>query len=314
MVWRMLQVVLNSLAPVFLVMAVGVLVRRLRFLPEGFFGGLNQLAFWVCLPCLLYTEIARCQIPGGAVLGATGLIAAVLPPTLFVGWLFARALRVAPASRSAFLQGSFRGNLAFVGIPVITYALAGNPKAAGLAALIMAPLTPLYNVVGVLVLAPRGSKGSVWQRMRPALAAIATNPLILSCGLGLLAFWWHFQLPDALGKTVEMLGKAGLPTALLALGASLTFERVKGHFWQATAASLVRVGVGPLIGWALVAACGLTGELRTIALLYLACPTAVASYVMADQMGADKDLAGAIVVLSTIYAFPAMAVVLLLTR
>ena len=56
------------------------------------------------------------------------------------------------------------------------------------------------------------------------------------------------------------------------------------------------------------------GDLRTIVLLYLACPAAVTSYVMADQMGADKDLAGAIVVLSTFYAFPAMAVVLLLTH
>ena len=39
--------------------------------------------------------------------------------------------------------------------------------------------------------------------------------------------------------------------ALLALGASLTFERVRGHFWHASAAALVRVAVGPAAGWTL---------------------------------------------------------------
>ena len=310
----MLLVVLNSLAPVFLTMAVGVLLRRLRFLPEGFFGGLNQLAFWVCLPCMLYFEIARCEVKGGEILQATGIIALTLLPTLLVAWVLTRLLRVAPASRGAFLQGAVRGNLAYVGIPVIAYALVKNTQAAGLAALIMAPLTPLYNVVGVLLLAPRNGNGNGWQRWKPTLMAIATNPLIIACLLGLAAFWWQVSLPQSISKTVEMLGKAGLPTALLALGASLTFERVQGHFWHASAASLVRVAIGPLIGMGLIIAFGLTGDLRTITLLYLACPTAVASYVMADQMGADKDLAGAIVVLSTFYAFPAMAVVLLLVR
>ena len=309
----MFGVVLNSLAPVFLTLAVGVWLRRLRFLPEGFFGGLNQLAFWVCLPCLLYTEISRTHLAGGAVLATTGIVALAIIPALLVAWLLARWLHVPPAAQSAFLQGSYRGNLAYVGIPVIAYALAKNHAAAGMAALIMAPITPLYNVIGVLLLMPRGC-GQGWQRWRPALVAIVTNPLILSCGLGLIACAWQLSLPQAIGQTVEMLGKAGLPTALLALGASLTFERIKGHFWLASVSALIRVAIGPLIGWGLTAWFGLTGDLRTIALLYLACPVAVASYVMAEQMGADKDLAAAIVVLSTLYAFPAMAVVLLCAR
>jgi predicted permease len=308
----MITTVFHSLAPVFLTLAVGALLRRLRFLPDGFFDGLNQLAFWVCLPCLLFLEISRCQIAGGAALQTMGLLALALPPTLLVAWLLACLLRVPTASRSAFLQGAMRGNLAYIGIPVITYALAGNPKASALAALIMAPLTPLYNVVSVLLLAPRHTEGNGWQRWRPTLIAILTNPLILACLAGLAAFWWQLTLPEPFSKTIAMLGSAGLPTALLALGASLEFERIREHFLPATAAALTRVAVGPLIGLGLITWFGLTGEYRTIALLYLACPTAVASYVMADRMGADKELASAIVVLSTLYAFPVMAGVLIL--
>jgi predicted permease len=308
----MILSVLQTLAPVFLTIALGTLLRRLRFLPETFFDGLNQLAFWVCLPCLLFLEIARCRLGGGEALRTIGVLVLTIPPTLLVAWLLARLLRVPAASRSAFLQGALRGNLAYVGLPVITYALSGNLKAPALAALIMAPLTPLYNVISVLLLAPRQSGGTFWQRAKPTLLAIATNPLILACLAGLAAFWWQLTLPEGISKTLAMLGNAGLPTALLALGASLQFERIREHFLPATAAALTRVAAGPLFGLGLIAWAGLTGEYRTIALLYLACPTAVASYVMADRMGADKDLAGAIVVLSTVYAFPIMACVLIL--
>jgi predicted permease len=308
----MISTVFQTLAPVFLTIALGTLLRRWRFLPDTFFDGLNQLAFWVCLPCHLFHEIARCSVTGGEALRTIGLLVLAIPPTLLVAWLLSRLLRVAPASRSAFLQGAIRGNLAYVGLPVIAYALAANHKAPALAALILAPLTPLYNVISVLLLAPRQAGGTFWQRSQPTLLAIITNPLILACLAGLAACWGRLTLPEAVNKTLSLLGNAGLPTALLALGASLQFERIRGHFLPATAAALTRVAAGPLIGLGLITWAGLTSEYRTIALLYLACPTAVASYVMADRMGADKELAGAIVVLSTVYSFPIMACVLIL--
>jgi len=44
----------------------------------------------------------------------------------------------------------------------------------------------------------------------------------------------------------------------------------------------------------------------------LACPTAVVSYVMAEQLGADDRLAGGIVLLTTIASVGSLAAVLLL--
>ena len=56
------------------------------------------------------------------------------------------------------------------------------------------------------------------------------------------------------------------------------------------------------------------GDNLLIAVLFAATPTAVASFVMADQMGADRNLAAAVIVVSTLLAFPALAVVMLLMR
>jgi predicted permease len=314
MLARMLWQVWESLAPVFLAIAVGALLRALRFLPDAFFGGLNKLAFWVCLPCLLFHEIAHCQVTvEGAWRMAPWILALTIIPQLLAGWLLAKLLRVPAPSRSAFLQGGMRANLAYVGIPVITFALARNPQAAGLAALTLAPVTTLYNVVSVLLLTRRAQTGATrWGNWRAIFLSIAGNPLILSCLLGLLFFAARIPIPHSVDKTIDLFGKGGLPTALLALGAGLSLARVRGHFLHASAASLVRVAGGPLFGWWIAGWFGVTGDMRLLLLLFSACPTAVASYVMADQMGADKNLAAAIVVLSTLYSFAALAAVILL--
>ena len=111
---------------------------------------------------------------------------------------------------------------------------------------------------------------------------------------------------------MEGVGRLGLPAALLALGASLSWDHVRGQSVAAFTAALMKVGVMPGMVFFVARACGLEGPLLTVCLLYLATTTAVASYVMADQMGADAELAAAIIVVSTVLAFPALAGVLLL--
>jgi len=87
---------------------------------------------------------------------------------------------------------------------------------------------------------------------------------------------------------------------------------VKGQGSLACRAAFFKVAISPLIGYTIGRALGLEGDYLLIAVLLSATPTAVASFVMADQMGADRDLAAAIVVVSTLLAFPALATVMLL--
>jgi predicted permease len=49
-----------------------------------------------------------------------------------------------------------------------------------------------------------------------------------------------------------------------------------------------------------------------MALILLACPTAAASYVMAQQLGSDDGLAANIIMVSTVFAVPALAAIVAL--
>jgi len=310
----MFSVVFQSLLPVFLMIALGTALRYYGFLPPAFFAGLNKFAFWVALPCMLFLEIARSQESIKEALPVFNIILAVMVILLGVSWIVAKITRVKYGSVGTFIQGAIRANSAYVGLPVIMYALDKNDSAIGLAALVLAPSTAIFNFMGVVLLLKRTTSDPL-QHIWRVLRAICTNPLIIACALGLIANLREVTVPEVLTKTIRGVGGSGLPAALLALGASLSVDRVRGQMKFATLASLLRVAAAPLLGWLLM----LTPyfrivdpDMRIMTFLYLACPTAVASYVMADQMGGDRDLAGAIVVLSTVLAFPSMAILLYL--
>jgi len=93
------------------------------------------------------------------------------------------------------------------------------------------------------------------------------------------------------------------------IGATLAYSRVSGRKNFAFVASIIKVALTPLIGFAIALLIGLgSGETR-IALIYLACPTAVLSFIMAENLGGDGKLAAAIVLISTILSVVSLAAI-----
>ena len=311
------MIVVNVLAPIFLLIGLGLFLRRQRFASEDFFRNLNRLIYWVALPALLFTKTATALPQLDA---AVGIITALLGGMLVciaAGYLLARQLGLDRRATAAFVQGAYRGNIAFVGLPVVLYALAavgqGTPEVDALVLLALAPVIPVYNVAAVIVLSgatpAEGRQGR--QQLATVLRSIATNPLIIACVAGLAVAYSGVTLPEALTRTLDLLGEIALPGALLAMGASLRLRAIRTGGIAAGVASLVKVLVAPLAGYLVARAIGLTGPPLMIAMLLLAMPTAVASYVMAQNMGADDTLASSIVMVSTLLAIPVLSVILL---
>jgi len=58
--------ILNILAPIFLIIVLGALLRVTRFAPPELFRGANRLVYWVAMPCALFYQTAEARIEGGA--------------------------------------------------------------------------------------------------------------------------------------------------------------------------------------------------------------------------------------------------------
>ena len=308
--------VVNTLAPIFLVIALGTALRAGGFLTLDSFKQMNRLVYWVGMPCLLVAKTAQ-PVSGGE--GAQALrISLVLIigmlACLAAGFVVVWTLRIKGPARGALLQGAFRGNLAYVGLSVILFSYDGHADADRISKLAMLSITPLivlYNIVSVLVLEASSRKksgaGTTW---RTLLLNMVTNPLILACAVGVSWSFTGWQLPALIGRSLDTVGKIALPLALLAIGAALSLRAVKGAAARTVIATLIKIALAPLVGYFAGHALGLKPEDLRLALIFLACPTAVMSYIMAEQLGADDRLAGSIVVISTLASVVSLGVVL----
>ncbi len=339
-----MHVILNTLSPVFLVVLLGAVLRHVGFLTESFSTALNKFVFWVPLPVFLFTSIQGSQFVSGS-LPAAGVMIGTTLAIAAIAWFGAPLFGISRWSRGTFCQSVFRSNNAYVGLPVILFAYAGaSPEriasVKALAALSLAPCLILYNVLAVLVLTPnqiglvkvresesskvgesespkgRGANVSGKVIANKILLGIVKNPLILACVAGSLGLWIRqttgAELPEFLARTLQSIGSLAGPGALVALGASLTPERMRQAMRGAHIVAALKLVVCPLIGAALAYAAGLDADARFVATAYLTCPTAVASFVMAQAMKGDDVLAGGAVALSTLYSVVALAATLAL--
>jgi hypothetical protein len=220
----------------------------------------------------------------------------------------ARFCRVPPASTGTFAQAAFRGNLAFIGLPVVIFAGAGRADAAITTAVyLLAAVVPFYNIAAVLVLVARREG---LRSLRALPGQLLANPLILACVAA--AVWAKAgpALPTWSARTLQTLADMALPLALLGIGATLRLEGIRGHWAAIGGAGALKVAVGPLLGWALARWLGLgLAETRAV-LIFLACPTATVTFVMADQLGGDRSLAAGTVAASTIASFIPLSLIL----
>lgn len=305
--------VVAALIPIIALVALGSGLQRFGFYDEAFRHHIDKLVYWVALPALL---IGKLSLEDPSKLGASTLLLAFVFTTIAsigLGYLVAALAQTSPAERGALVQGGFRSNLAFVGLPVIlvvseSSAFAGHALASQ-ALLILAPGALLYNICAVTVLELERNRFDV--RVVPRfLRSLAANPLILSCTLGLLLGWMGLELPQPLRQILDFLGRVASPLALLSLGGTLTLRAEGNRFGLIIAGTVIKLVVTPLLAWGIGAWLGLPRESLLILLIFASSPTAVASYVMAAQMGGDERLAASVVVMTTFFAAIPLAVAL----
>ncbi|HSN75317.1 MAG TPA: AEC family transporter [Anaerolineae bacterium] len=313
------MVVIDVLTPIVALIALGFALRRSGFLPDSFFKQANALVYWFGLPALLFVETATATPELSTALRIVVILVLVTGLCIAIGYLAGWRLRLPRASLASFVQGAYRGNLTYVGLPVVLYAMqAASNDSSGyqsLALLAVTPIIPLYNVLAVLVLlgADGSGQANFAQQSGKLLRGVVSNPLIIACVAGIAYAYSPLPLPPVAQRTLTALGQMALPLALLGIGAALRLRDIRAGGLTATAAALIKVAIAPLAGLAIASALGLTGPELQITLLYLAMPTAAASFVMAERMGADGRLASSIVAISTLLAIPALTVVLLTT-
>lgn len=290
---------LNATVPVFLMMVLGLVFRKLGWLDETFADKMNKFVFMVPLPVLVFEDLATVDF-------------AEVWDTRFVFFCFAVTLvSIGIAAgisclwknkslQGEFIQVSYRSSAALLGVALIQN-IYGD---AGMAPLMMIGSVPLYNIMAVVVLSffhpeRRGIDGAV---MKKTLKGIATNPIIIAIVLGLFWSALRIPMPPIMQKTVSSIGGMATPMGLMAMGAAFDVRKAFAKAKPAAAAVFIKlVGFCALFLPVAVALGFRESELVAI-LVMLGSATTVSCFVMAKNMGHEGVLTSSVVMLTTLFS------------
>lgn len=288
---------LSATVPVFAVMVLGHLLRRAGLLTHEFCRVSNRLVFTAALPAMLFRQIAVLrpdQIADGRFLLFTAA-ASVLYPLLV--WLPARRLLPDKGEVGAFTQGAFRGNTALLGA-VLMENICGSLTYAPLIVLAGVPISNAFSVI-ILSLEAGGDRPDR-AALRRALAGVIKNPLIIGILLGLPFAFFRIPIPAAADKGLALLANMASPLALLVIGAEFRADAAVKKLRSTVCAGLIKLLLLPALTIFAAAALGFRGEAMVAVLVFSGTPTAVASYIMAENMHNDGVLANGIVAFTTL--------------
>ncbi|GAA1223233.1 AEC family transporter [Kitasatospora nipponensis] len=216
-----LQPLLASFVPIWVLTAIGYLVSRTGLLGDQAEAVLGRFVFHVAMPAALFTMLAKAPLTTFAnpsmLAFAAGTAAASLLGWAGARWLFGR--RLADQAIGGMAAGYV--NSANLGIPVAVQVL-GDASFVGPVLLFQVLLvTPI--ILGTLDADTAGDRegGGARGQVARMLRLPLRNPIILASALGALCSATGLRLPTALGHSCEVLGSAGVPTALITLGMSL---------------------------------------------------------------------------------------------
>ena len=304
----------NALVPIFLVIACGILIRRIHYIPDNVWPAIDQLCWYVLFPILIIKTLALADLDSVPVQGLATALAvsavAIIALLFAIKPLLYRYLGISGPGFTSFFQGTSRWN-GFAALAIIQ-ALYGEDGLV-LGALGFAVLVPILQTTNVIVLTIYGEPESGSNpefSMRSLLRQLVRNPMLVSIviGIGL-----NFLDPDPEGLlriTGDLISSSALGLALLAVGAGLQFSELNRMKAVLVLCSLLKLIVMPLIIVAACLALNVTGLSREVAVVCGAAPTAGTAYLMARQMGGDADMAAAIVTFQTLLAVFTLPLVL----
>ncbi len=336
----------NAIIPIVLLIVLGYVLKRTKFLTAEFIKIGNKLVFNICLPAMLFVNIYSIDDLSSINWGLVIFCVIAVGVTFGLG-LIASVLTTKDGSRrGAIWQCTYRSNFAIIGISLAA-SLAGSAAGAaeivnGVVSIIQAFTIPLFNILAVISLTvfaddtvqiDENGNTIVSKKhidIKKILLGVVKNPLIIAIFLALacvgiryaeIAIWGYapFTISGNLAflySAISNLKSMATPLSLIVLGGQFEFSAVKGMTKEIVVGVGFRLIIAPLIGVGgavLLSECTSLvsfGQTEYPALVALfGSPVAVSSAIMAGEMGADEQLASQLVVWTTVCSLVTLFVI-----
>ena len=278
-----------TIVPIFAIIILGWLARRKGFLPPEFLNPANRLVYHIAIPAMIFNALSKTNLSTqfNPLVTTLTLIAAF--GAYLVAWLLTRAANLSPNQRGTFIQCAGHGNLGYIGFAVAYYFLgeSGLTRAGVVAGFLMI----VQNLLSVVALQTYSDSEQAEGTIARLVMKIVANPVILSAMAGILFSSTGLGMPLVVHRSLEILSGLALPTALLLIGATLSFKLIRNYLGTILGVAVIKLVLLPTMGLMLFRAFHFQVSDYLPALILLASPTATIAYVMSKEMRGDPDAA-----------------------
>jgi predicted permease len=294
----MFHVLGNIILPIFSIILLGYILRVKQVLQPSFAKPANQIVYYVAIPAMFLNTISKAPFRTDFNLVAVLCLLGSLILLTLVGLVSAKVLKVKAARRGTYLQSCFHGNIGYLSYAIAYYALGESHFAQ--TAILSSFLIVGQNIMAVWMLTLFSQRPECGRPRWILFKYIGQNPIIITVIVGVVWALLNLPVPHPVRQFLGMLSGMAFPTALLLIGASLSFGAFRSMGKEIASIGVLKLIVMPLSGFLLMLAAQVPRELIVPGLILLATPPATVTYVMATELGGDPELAATSVSILTL--------------
>ena len=288
---------MSNLLLLILCFIAGVLLRRLKRMPDNAPATLNSFIIHVSLPALTLLYVHELKISGDVVLvAAMAWLVFGLAAGFF--WLLGRWLRLPRATTGALMLTGGLGNTSFFGLPMVE-AFYGKE---GLSTAIVADQLGSFFVLSVLGITVAGIYSSGRPGMAEIVKRIGLFPPFISLVIALLLI--PIEYAEWFSVLLKRLGDTLAPLALLSVGMQLRLGHLAEHRRNLALGLGFKLILAPLAIWLLYGQLlGAQGLAIQVTLFEAAMPPMITAAIVASEHDLDPPLANLMVAAGLLLSF-----------
>ena len=298
------------ISPVFILIILGNLLRRIGVPELSFWHVSDKLIYWVLIPALLFHHVSQITLSSTMLANYAVVILSGLFVVTTLSFIAGKLFGYTPQIWTSVMQGAARHN-AFIAL-AIAGSLFGDEGLA-LGAIFMVILIPIINIVIVSAMASTLNQDTD-NNSRPGifdvLFELIKNPFILAIAAGLIISFVDTDRISIIHETTGLLGSAALPIMLLSIGANIKIREISSTITPIIIANVLKLLIFPIVVFFVAKSMNLSLFETTIAVIFAAVPTAASSYSLAKQYGGDAQLMTSIITIQVALSFITIPIIL----
>jgi len=287
--------ILKLILPIFLLIAVGAILRAAKIADETWVDVLNRYGLYIGFPSLIFLNLVGLAPEdvtekAGVFLVNAGMIVFIMLAALGIAVLLKLPRRIT----NTLMVAAFYGNVAYLGYPVVTSVyLDKGPETT----IIISIYTIILFSVGIFILELRRHTRESWWKI---VCGILCNPFIVAIILGMMLLLLGWSVPGPIYSALEMIAGSASPVVLVSLGVFLMRKIPLASIWRpALLISVVRLFIAPalffLLAWRMNSI-----ELYQTTVLEAAMPLAITPFALASMYPLDRSLTVTVIFLTSI--------------